>query len=170
MQVKFKKVRDGAVLPRRGHAIDVGLDVFTPTEGVLKPGMNIVPLGLTCEVPVGYGGFIYPRSGMVSGVATKKLEASPYSVRQIGTERVEAFYPGGVSLVAHLPPIDPGYTGEINAFVYNHSDLYIKYPQHTRFGQLVFYPIAYATPVEEVDLSRKDGAMNSTGEAGDFRR
>lgn len=162
MQVKFKLLREGARLPERGHGIDVGLDTFTPTSGILKPGINKIPLGFSCDVPVGYGAFIYPRTGMTSGEASKYLLVSaagaPTTVGELTTD--------GVSIIAHMPPIDPGYTGEVHALVTNSSMYFIKYKQHTRFGQLVFYPIAYVTPVEEVDTTRGDGAFASTGIAG----
>ena len=159
MQVKFKLLREGAKLPERAHGIDVGLDVFTPSEGILRPGPNKIPLGFSCEVPVGYVAAIYPRSGMASGEKTLDLE-----ILQGGkTYLVKELEPNGIGLFAQLPPIDPGYTGEVHAIVYNSSNYMIKYPKHTRFGQLVFYPIAYVQPVLELDNSRGDKGFGSTG-------
>jgi dUTPase len=169
MQVKFILLYDGARLPERGHSIDVGLDVYTPKEGVLIPGPNVIPLGFSCEVPVGYNCSVYPRTGMVSGLKTVDFEVLTHGFKgKHATEEnskifVRDSHNNGVSLFATHPPIDPGYAGEVNAIVLNHSDLYIKYPQHTRFGQLVFHPIAYAIPTLSVDTSRGAGAFGSTG-------
>lgn len=169
MQVKFKLLREGAKMPSRGYGIDVGLDTFTPTEGMLAPGMNKIPLGFSCDVPVGYGGFLYPRTGMTSGAATLDFIVK----RSLAAKEemlVRDVHTNGIPLVAHMPPIDPGYTGEVHALVYNFSNYFIRYPQHTRFGQLVFYPIVYVQPVLELDDKRGGGAMGSTGSVGDFKR
>jgi dUTP pyrophosphatase len=161
MQVKFELIKENARLPERGHDIDVGLDVYTPAAGILRPGVNTIPLGITCHVPVGYGAFLYPRTGMASGKAVWDMEVVASSLG--GKTLVSDVTSDAVSIIAHMPPIDPGYTGEINAIVTNNSNLHIRYPLHTRFGQLVFYPIAYAVPTLAVDTSRGTGAFNSTG-------
>lgn len=164
MDVKFTLLHANARLPERGHSIDVGLDVYAPTEGVLKPGPNKVALGIGVEVPVGYNASIYPRTGMASGTGTLDFEVITKEVTPAGYEtRVKDVRSEGISLLAQLPPIDPGYTGEVHAIVINLSDLTIKYPAHTRFGQMVFHPIAYARPVAAVDTSRGVNGFNSTG-------
>ncbi|MNG15661.1 deoxyuridine 5'-triphosphate nucleotidohydrolase [compost metagenome] len=76
---------------------------------------------------------------------------------------VKEIYERGVSLLAQSPPIDPGYTGNITAIVVNLSNHTIEYPAHTRFGQLVVYPIAYAIPTDSVDTSRGNKGFGSTG-------
>lgn len=156
MQVKFKLLHEGARLPERGHGIDVGLDVFMPEAGVLQPGPNKLPVGFSVDVPVGYSAEFRPRSGMASGEKTKALEVEDGGI-------VGHYYLNGVAVIAQSPPIDPGYSGEVHAIITNHSDLRIMYPAGTRLGQLIFYPVAYAQPVAEVDTSRGADAFGSTG-------
>lgn len=162
MQVKFTKLREDAILPYRGHGIDVGLDCPVPEAGILVPGPNKIPMGWAVDVPVGYSASMYPRSGMASGEKTTDLYlfVQHYTTEPITVGQI---HPHGVAITAELPPIDPGYKGEVHAIVINHSDLYIKYKAGTRFSQLVFHPIAYATPVENIDNSRGTGAFGSTG-------
>lgn len=156
MQVRFRLLHEGAILPRRGHDSDVGLDVFTPTSGTLRPGANKIPLGIACDVPDGWCAAIWPRSGMVSGEASKGMIV-------VNKDVSNTLYPNGIPILAQMPPIDPGYTGEINVMVVNCSDRAILYEKHTRFGQLVFVPCAYVVPVLNIDRSRGTKGFGSTG-------
>lgn len=165
MQVQIKQLRDGAKMPERGHGVDVGMDVYTPSSGVLRPGPNKIALGFAISVPVGYCADIRPRSGMASGEKTLDFDVVTPSRMGVPDEgvKVKDVAPQGIGILATHPPIDPGYTGEVHAIVINTSNVAIKYPQHTRFGQLVFAPIVYATLVEAVDLTRGDNGFGSTG-------
>jgi dUTP pyrophosphatase len=181
MQVKFKRLREGVKLPERGHAIDVGLDVFVPEGGILSPGPNKIPLGFSMEVPVGYCASIWPRTGMASGDKVKDMRITNYDgsvfkrLIDTGDENdpfrciaddnctVKDIYKHNVALLAQIPPIDPGYTGEVHAIVINTGSNCIKYPAGARFGQLVFFPIVYAIPVEDIDTSRGNKGFGSTG-------
>ncbi|MNH13572.1 Deoxyuridine 5'-triphosphate nucleotidohydrolase [compost metagenome] len=165
MKLLTKLLYDGAKLPERGHDIDVGLDLFCPKAGVLYPGPNKIPLGISIEVPIGYSAEVRPRTGMASGEKTREFTVYNVHRKLVAEEKV---YVGelksrGIALIAQSPPIDPGYTGEINAIVLNTSELTIEYPAGTRFGQLVVYPITYAIPTESVDTSRGDKGFGSTG-------
>ncbi|MNB69347.1 Deoxyuridine 5'-triphosphate nucleotidohydrolase [compost metagenome] len=165
MKLVTRLTLPNAKLPERGHDIDVGLDVFTPEAGVLLPGPNKIDLGVSIDVPIGYSAEIRPRTGMASG--EKTLDMVIYNPHKRNSHEddmlVKDVYDRGVSLLAQSPPIDPGYTGNITAIVVNLSNHSIKYPAHTRFGQLVVYPVAYAIPVESVDTSRGDKGFGSTG-------
>ncbi|MNU34850.1 Deoxyuridine 5'-triphosphate nucleotidohydrolase [compost metagenome] len=165
MKLVTRLTLPGAKLPERGHDIDVGLDVFCPTNGILYPGPNKIDLGVSIDVPIGYSAEIRPRTGMASGEKTMDLvihnpRKHPNDPDDI---KVSDKYPRGVALLAQSPPIDPGYTGNINAIVINLSDDIIEYPAHTRFGQLVVYPVTYAVPAESVDTTRGAQGFGSTG-------
>lgn len=160
MKVELIKFRDDYIMPKRGHNIDVGLDVATPDKGILYPGPNSIGLGFGLKVPVGYNVSLYPRTGMVSGAKT--LDFQVY-----GSEhKVVDFEPRGICIDAKHPPIDPGYVGEIHAIVINHSNLAIEYERGTRFGQLVCHPITYIEPIDCIDNSRGEGWAGSTGIGG----
>lgn len=134
MFIKFNLLRPNAKLPERKNLQDVGLDCYAPEAGVLKPGMNKVPLGWSIEVPNGYQAIISPRSG--------------HAVRGI---------------LCQIPPVDPGYTGEVHALIYNSNNEDYEYPLHERLGQLVITPIIIATPVLDLGEGRGDNGFNSTG-------
>lgn len=158
MDVKITMLREDAIMPFRGHSIDVGLDCPVPDAGVLKPGANKIPLGWAIEIPVGYTGVMYPRSGMASGEKSKEMLLA-------GSEEttVEQIIENGVAIVAEQPPIDPGYTGEVHAIITNHSGVPIQYDRGTRFSQLVVHSIVYANLVKNIDTGRKSAGFGSTG-------
>lgn len=135
--MKIKLIDYGGQLPQRAYANDVGADVHSRETVTVWPGQTVkVPLGIGIELPVGYGGFIFPRSGL--------------SARGIGCE---------------LPPIDPGYTGEIHAIVHNISTEPYQIQQAERIGQLVIIPIAIADFVTEAAPTRGSAGFGSTGKS-----
>lgn len=162
MNVEIIEYREDYIKPSRKHGIDVGMDIAAPDDGVLQPGPNSIALGFGLKVPVGYNVSVYPRTSMVSGKASLELELdqnTSFAAEQTLLKEVSP----GVCILAMLPPIDPGYTGEIHALVYNTSSLRIKYKRGTRFGQLVCHPITYMHIVKDVNYSRDDGWEGSTG-------
>lgn len=70
MKVRFKSLREGAVLPAYGSAQAAALDLFLPLtieSLVFKPGeTRVIPLGFQMEIPEGYVGKVKARSSMWS--------------------------------------------------------------------------------------------------------
>jgi dUTP pyrophosphatase len=52
-------------LPSYAHAGDAGLDLRAREHGVVQPGGGrlLMPTGISVAIPVGYAGFVLPRSG-----------------------------------------------------------------------------------------------------------
>lgn len=122
-------------LPSRKHYNDAGADVYSTKELVVYPHTTErIPLGLGLELPDGYAGFVFPRSGLSSE-----------------------------GIVCELPPIDSGYKGEINAIVSNVSDKPYKVNIGDRIGQLVIIPVVIADFVVDELEERGTGAFASTG-------
>ena len=127
-------------LPNRAHYNDVGADVYAcpHTEfdkiRVWRNSSVKIPLGFGLELPDGYAGFIFPRSGLSS-----------------------------IGITCELSPIDPGYRGEVHAIVTNctNADYWIE--RGDRIGQLVILPIVVADFVTELGEKRESGAFGSTG-------
>jgi len=134
MNIKITKLDPKVKLPERSHLNDVGMDIYAPTAGTLAPGPNVVGLGFAIEVPIGYQANIYPRSGHARR-----------------------------GIYAQIPPIDPGYTGEVHALIFNGSGQNYAYDEKERLGQLVFTPVAIVRLVEDTGKKRGDSAFNSTG-------
>lgn len=63
MQVKVKKLRPDAVIPKYAKDGDAGLDL-TATEAEYKDGRLVYGTGLAFEIPYGYVGLIFPRSSI----------------------------------------------------------------------------------------------------------
>jgi dUTP pyrophosphatase len=53
-------------LPTYAHNGDAGLDLYAAEDTVLDAagGRALVPTGISIAIPMGYGGFVLPRSGM----------------------------------------------------------------------------------------------------------
>lgn len=122
--------------PTYAHDDDVGADVFVQKSVVLYPHATIkVPLGFGLALPNGYAGFIFPRSGLSSQ-----------------------------GIVCELPPIDPGYRGEVHAIVTNHGKISVTLTEGQRIGQLVIVPFVRGDFVTTNTKERGTGAFGSTGE------
>lgn len=133
--MKIKLLDFGGIKPNRAHYNDAGADVFSLNNYVISPGETVkVPLGIGLEIPDGYVGFVFPKSGLSSR-----------------------------GLVSELAPIDSGYRGEIHAILHNQSDETIIINMHKKIGQLVILPAVLAEFTENLDNSRGTGAFGSTG-------
>lgn len=133
--MKIKLLDFGGIKPNRAHYNDAGADVFSLNNYVISPRETVkVPLGIGLEIPDGYVGFVFPKSGLSSR-----------------------------GLVSELAPIDSGYRGEIHAILHNQSDETIIINMHKKIGQLVILPVVLAEFTENLDNSRGIGAFGSTG-------
>ena len=121
--------------PKRSHYNDAGADVHVKDAVTLLPHeTKALPLGFGLELPDGYMGIIQPRSGHAKR-----------------------------GIIAHIPPIDSGYRGEIHAIVTNTTDSIVQIEQDERVGQLVVLPIVIVKFVTEPGQARGEAAFNSTG-------
>lgn len=161
MNIELIVFNENFIPPKRGHSIDVGMDIAAYEPGVLEPGPNIIGCGFGIKVPVGYNVSVYPRSGMVSGAKTLDMRLADTQ------ERVGDVFLSGISIAAQHPPIDPGYEGEIHIIVLNHSNRPVAYDRGTRFGQLVCHAITYINCVSPATTKRGTGWAGSTGLASE---
>lgn len=133
MKVQGKLLPNGSRLPERSKNTSVGLDCFMPNDGFLQPGMNVVPLGFTVDIPMGHEGIIVARSSAARlGISTEAV------------------------------PIDPTYKGEVHAFIINHTISPTSYLKDHRIVQLVIRPIIHAELVNSLE-QRGAAAFGSTG-------
>ena len=95
--LKFKKLREDAVIPSYAHPGDAGMDLCSAEDFILEPKKRkLISTGLSVEIPVGYEIQTRPRSGL----AIKN----------------------GISLVNSPGTIDAGYRGEIGIIIINHGE------------------------------------------------
>lgn len=69
MKIRVKKMSDTAVLPERGSSFaagyDLRADIARPQE-IAPHGTSMIPTGLSMEIPEGYFGGIFARSGLAA--------------------------------------------------------------------------------------------------------
>ena len=143
MIVKVKKLDNRALLPTYGSPQAAGADLYALVEGELTIGAGetvLVSTGLSIEIPEGYVGLIYARSGL----ATKK----------------------GLAPANKVGVIDADYRGEVKVALYNQSGKAQTIAEGERVAQLVIAPYLTAT-FEEArvlsDTARGVGGFGSTG-------
>lgn len=96
-------------LPRRGHADDAGIDIFSAEDVELQPGTrHLTGTGLAVRIPPGFVGLMHPRSGLAHKV--------------------------GLSMVNTPGTIDAGYSGELKVNLINHDP---SEPIHIRRGDRI---------------------------------
>ena len=142
MKINIKKLTATAKLPTYGSEFSAGADLYSDEdEFVIAPGeTHLVHTGLSIEIPEGYGGFIYARSGL----ATKK----------------------GLAPANKVGVIDADYRGEVRVSLFNHSSVPQTVAAGERIAQLVIAPFLKADFVEADELSgtvRGEGGFGSTG-------
>ena len=143
IDVKIKYV--GAYVSKPEYATEgsLGMDLAAAISGpvvVKAGGRTLIPTGISMQIPRGYGGFVFPRSGL----AFKK----------------------GLTMCNSVGVIDNDYTGEIKVAMLNISDKDYTVNPGDRIAQLVILPVEYARLVEVEDLmdtQRGAGGFGSTG-------
>ena len=143
MQVAIKKLSKKAILPSYGSEYAAGADLYACLDGdiTINPHETVlIPTGIALELPVGYAGLIYARSGL----ATKK----------------------GLAPANKVGVVDCDYRGEVKVALHNHSNTYQTVAAGERVAQLVITPYITAKFVECDELSetvRGAGGFGSTG-------
>jgi dUTP pyrophosphatase len=141
MLVKVKKLMDDAVMPKYGTEFSAGADLVNAGESqVIESGATVVVhTGIAMEIPVGYVGLVYARSGM----ATKR----------------------GLAPANKVGVIDSDYRGEIMVAIHNHGKEAQTVEHGERVAQIVITPYVVADFVEgDLDSTeRGNGGFGSTG-------
>ncbi len=143
MLVKIKKLKETAIIPTRGSSSSAGYDLYACLESsvVIHPGQTIkIPTGLAMELPEGYVGLIYARSGL----ATKK----------------------GLAPANKVGVCDSDYRGEYIVPLHNHGEEAVEVSPNERIAQLIITPFVVADFMETDSLSetqRDVGGFGSTG-------
>lgn len=141
--IRVKKLKENAILPTYGSAEAAGADLYACLENsvVIAPGESaFIPTGLSMELPKGYAGLIYARSGL----ACKK----------------------GLAPANKVGVIDSDYRGEFIVVLHNHSKESREVAHGERIAQLVITPVftpGFTEVSELTDTMRSSGGFGSTG-------
>lgn len=141
--VRIKKLDENATVPTYGSEFAAGADLYACTGEtvVINPHeTKLIHTGIAMEIPTGYAGLVYARSG----IASKR----------------------GLAPANKVGVIDSDYRGEIMVALHNHSESVQTIENGERIAQLVIAPYITANFIlsdELDDTNRGEGGFGSTG-------
>lgn len=142
-EINIKKLDERAVIPTYGSEHSAGADLYAclREEVVILPGeTQLVHTGIAMEIPAGYAGLVYARSGLAS-----KRGLAP--ANKVGV-------------------IDSDYRGECMIALHNHSGMPQTVVPGERIAQLVITPVLQVSFCEAAELAETErgaGGFGSTG-------
>ena len=141
--LKFKKLHPDAVIPKRAHRDDAGLDL-TAVSVEFNNEFQFweYDTGLAVEIPPGYMGLAAPRSSVSKT---------------------------GLSLCNGVGIVDSSYRGSLKSRFYKETLPGIRskeYEVGDRVCQLIIVPIELPVPVEVEELSETDRGQGAFGSSG----
>ena len=139
-KIKIQKINDSAKVPNYAHRGDAGLDFYSAEENyVLKPGERKgFSTGIKMEIPDGYAGLIWDKSGL----AAKQ----------------------GIKIMAGV--IDSTYRGEVIVLLINLGNKNYLVEKNTKISQMLIQKIEQAEieMVEDLNITKRGGGgFGSTG-------
>lgn len=143
MNIKYKVLNELAKEPTRGSEYAAGYDLYAATDreiSLFPHTTQLIGTGLAFELPDGYFGAVYARSGL----ASKK----------------------GLRPANCVGVVDSDYRGEVMVALHNDSDHIMTIDAGERIAQLVLMPYINMTfeQVEELNTTnRGEGGFGSTG-------
>jgi dUTP pyrophosphatase len=144
MKVNFKKLHENAIVPTYGSEFAAGADLYACTNGetvTFAPSeTKLIKTGIAMEIPEGYAGLIYARSG----IANKR----------------------GLAPSNKVGVVDSDYRGEIMVSLHNHSLSEQSITDGERIAQMVIAPylaVNFILADELDDTVRGTGGFGSTG-------
>ena len=141
--LRIKKLRDNAQMPTYGSEYAAGADMYAAIDEAvtIEPDeTKFIPTGLAFEIPEGYAGFIYARSGL----ACKK----------------------GLAPANKVGVVDADYRGEVMVALHNHGKEAQTVEAGERIAQMIIAPfvaVNYIFSDELDDTVRGAGGFGSTG-------
>ncbi len=144
MELKIKKLREGAKIPFRATPGSAGMDLSACIDEpvTIRPGdLKLIPTGIAIELPsADYVAYIFARSGL-------------------GIKH-------GICLSNGVGVVDSDYRGEVCVGLCNVSSEEYTVTPGERVAQLVISPVSLMPAVEAEELSETDrghGGFGSTG-------
>lgn len=143
MNIKVKKLKPGATVPTMGSKFAAGADLYSAEDEdvVIGPGeTKFIGTGLAMEIPEGYVGLVYARSGL----ACKR----------------------GLAPANKVGVVDSDYRGEIKVALHNHGKEAQTVEKGERIAQMVIAPylsVNYEEADELSETERGEGGFGSTG-------
>lgn len=142
-KVRFKRLSDLSKIPVYSSPSAAGADLYAATYRPIEINAGetvMVKTGLAVEIPDGYVGLIFARSGL----ASKR----------------------GVAPANKVGVIDSDYRGEIIVALHNHSNESQTVDAGERIAQIAFLPYMAATFEEAEQLSDTERGIGGFGSTG----
>lgn len=141
-EIPLKRLTESAVVPSNAYIGDAGYDLCSVENMTLQPFERaMIPTGLAIELPLGFAGFVVPRSGL----AAKK----------------------GLSIVNAPGLIDSNYRGELKVIAINLDPKEpITIEVGDRIAQLVIMKVEAARFNEVDSLNDSDRGTGGFGSSG----
>lgn len=143
MKINIKRLTETAILPERGSAYAAGYDLFADlqeTVSIQPHETKMIGTGLAMEIPEGYFGGIFARSGLSSKEGLRPANC-------VGV-------------------VDADYRGEVKVALHNDGDFVREIKSGQKIAQLVVVPFLSVEFDEVNELSetvRGVGGFGSTG-------
>jgi len=143
MKVNIKKLNEKAVVPTYGSEFSAGADLYALSDEpiTIEAGKTVlVHTGIAMEIPTGYVGLVFARSGL----ASKK----------------------GLAPANKVGVIDSDYRGEIMVALHNHSDEAKTIDAGERIAQISLVPYLtadFCVVDDHSSTARGEGGFGRTG-------
>jgi dUTP pyrophosphatase len=139
MQIKFKKLNENTIAPTYAFKFDAGMDLYCAENISIAPNQRVqISTGIAIEIPEGFVGLIWDKSGLSHKSGLKTL--------------------GGV--------IDSQYRGEIKVGMINLSDETYNFETGQKIAQMLIQKVEQVDLIESdllSESSRGEGGFGSTG-------
>lgn len=137
--IEFKRLHSYATIPTRATSGSAGFDLYATDNHMVWPGARVkIPTGVQMEIPEGYAGFVWPRSGM----AIKH----------------------GFDILAGL--IDSDFKNEVMVAAINHGEGMIEIRRGDRIAQIVFSPVMTLMEMTDSIAKKSERGTGSFGSSG----
>lgn len=74
LKLKIKKLHPDAIIPKFAKRHDAGMDLFALNEHIINPGeIVLINTGIAMEIPEGYVGLVWDKSGFSTKTKMKTL-------------------------------------------------------------------------------------------------
>ena len=141
MKLKFKKLHNEAIIPKKTRIGDAAFDISSIEDVVIKPNSkHLTKTGIAIEIEDGYCGLVLPRSGNAVN--------------------------HGITIINTPGLIDSNYRGEIKVGLLNTSDKEFSVLKGDRIAQLLIVPVV-DVEVDVVEaLSESNRGSKGFGSSG----
>ena len=152
--IKVKKLRENAIIPRRGREGDACFDLFT--VGIAEVGQFetlVIPTGIAIELPANYEAEVRPRSG----ISLKGVNWLLHSGEG-----------GFFDCTIVQGTIDSNYRGEIGIIFKNNTAYDFIIPQGTKLAQMKINEVPQVELFEVEELTETNRGDKGFGSSGNY--